>query len=87
MEDAMGPVKYHEGRFPPVQLDWQRLLPLVGPANAAVARYEGVLHGIPNAQILLSPLTSQEAVLSSKIEGRRRRTQPAEKSATTFKKC
>jgi Fic family protein len=28
-----------------------------------------VLHGIPNAQILLSPLTSQEAVLSSKIEG------------------
>lgn len=63
------PVKYHEGRFPPTQLDWQRLLPLIGPANAAVARYEGVLHGIPNAQVLLSPLTSQEAVLSSKIEG------------------
>jgi Fic family protein len=27
------------------------------------------LHGIPNAQVLLSPLTSQEAVLSSRIEG------------------
>jgi Fic family protein len=42
---------------------------LVGPANAAVARYEGVLAGIPNPDILLSPLTSREAVLSSKIEG------------------
>lgn len=65
----MAATRYHEGRFPPAQLDWQRLIPLLGPANAAIARYEGVLHGIPNAQVLLSPLTSQEAVLSSKIEG------------------
>lgn len=60
---------YHHGKFPPPTLDWPRLLPLIGPANAAVARYEGVLHGIPNAQVLLSPLTTQEAALSSKIEG------------------
>jgi Fic family protein len=65
----MAVVRYHQGRFPPPQLDWERLIPLIGPANAAVARYEGVLHGIPNAQVLLSPLMSQEAVLSSKIEG------------------
>jgi len=26
------------------------------PANAAVARNEGVLHGIPNPNMLLSPL-------------------------------
>jgi Fic family protein len=65
----MATVHYHQGGFPPSELDWHRLLPLIGPANAAVARYEGVLHGIPNAQILLSPLTTQEAVLSSKIEG------------------
>jgi Fic family protein len=62
-------VEYHYERFPPDQLDWPRLLPLIGPANAAVARYEGVLHGIPNPNVLLSPLTSQEAVLSSRIEG------------------
>lgn len=61
--------KYHDGRFPPTQLDWPRLLPLIGPANAAVARYEGILHGIPNAAVLLSPLSTQEAVLSSRIEG------------------
>jgi len=67
----MKAIKYHTGKFPPSinDLDWKRLLPLIGPANAAVARYEGVLLGIPNAQVLLSPLTSQEAVLSSRIEG------------------
>ena len=63
------PVAYHQGAFPPAELDWQRLLPFIGPANAAVARYEGVLHGIPNPHVLLSPLTDQEAVLSSRIEG------------------
>lgn len=63
------PVSYHEGRFPPAELDWPQLLPLIGPANAAVALYEGVLHGIPNPNVLLSPLTTQEAVLSSRIEG------------------
>jgi Fic family protein len=62
-------VQYHQGKFPPRDIDWPRLLPLIGPANAAVARYEGVLHGIPNPNVLLSPLTAQEAVLSSRIEG------------------
>ncbi|MEZ5796494.1 MAG: Fic/DOC family N-terminal domain-containing protein [Paracoccaceae bacterium] len=62
-------VAYHQGQFPPGAFDWPQLLPLIGPANAAVARYEGVLHGIPNPNVLLSPLTTQEAVLSSRIEG------------------
>ncbi len=62
-------VPYHSGAFPPDALDWPRLLPWVGPANAAVARYEGVLEGVPNPNLLLSPLTAQEAVLSSRIEG------------------
>lgn len=62
-------VRYHDGGFPPRNLDLARLFPLIGPANAAVARYEGVLSGIPNPNVLLSPLTSREAVLSSKIEG------------------
>jgi Fic family protein len=65
----MPPVVYHEGRFPPAAIDWQRLIPLVGPAFAPVARYDGMLAAIPNPQILLSPLSTQEAVLSSRIEG------------------
>jgi Fic family protein len=65
----MNPVHYHSGSFPPTNLDWQRLIPLIGPASAAIARYDGVLTAIPNAMVLLSPLTTQEAVLSSRIEG------------------
>ncbi len=62
-------VPYHIGQFPPAKLDWERLVPLIGPANAALARYDGLLTAIPNADVLLSPLTTQEAVLSSRIEG------------------
>lgn len=63
------PVHYHLGKFPPRNLDWPRLIPLIGPASMGLARYDGLLSAIPNAHILLSPLTTQEAVLSSKIEG------------------
>lgn len=62
-------VHYHQGQFPPETLEWPKLIPLIGPANAAVARYDGTLAAIPNAAVLLSPLTTQEAVLSSRIEG------------------
>lgn len=65
----MPPVCYREGSFPPKKLEWERLIPLLGPASAAVARYDGILSAIPNASVLLSPLTTQEAVLSSRIEG------------------
>jgi Fic family protein len=63
------PVHYHYNKFPPKKLDWERLIPLVGPANAELARYDGILNAVPNASVLLSPLTTQEAVLSSRIEG------------------
>lgn len=65
----MAPICYHEGRFPPQTLDWPRLIPLIGPAAAAVARYDGMLAAVPNPTVLLAPLTTQEAVLSSRIEG------------------
>ena len=29
----MAVVKYHEGRFPPRELDWPQLLPLIGPES------------------------------------------------------
>lgn len=63
------PVNYHLGRFPPEILNWEKLIPFLGKASASLARYDGLLSAIPNAMVLLSPLTKQEAVLSSKIEG------------------
>src|SRR2546427_11633113 len=53
----------------PLQLDWESLIPFIGSANRALASFDGVLYGLPNAELLLSPLTTQEAVLSSRIEG------------------
>ncbi len=50
-------------------LDYQMLFGLVGDANAELAHYDGLLQGIPNPAVMLSPLTTREAVLSSRIEG------------------
>lgn len=55
--------------MPLENLDYQYLIRLVGDANAELARYDGLLQGIINPEVLLSPLTTQESVLSSKIEG------------------
>jgi len=60
---------YVPQRLPLDSLDWASFVRLIGPANAELARYDGILQGIVNPRVLLSPLTTQEAVLSSKIEG------------------
>ena len=60
---------YIPSELPLKELDYQRLFALVGDANAELARYDGLLQGIINPAIMLSPLTNEEAVLSSKIEG------------------
>ncbi len=60
---------YEPHALPPEGIDHRRLISLVGEANAALARYDGLLHAMVNPEVLLSPLTAQEAVLSSKIEG------------------
>lgn len=56
-------------KLPLPTLNWVRFVSLIGQANAEIARYDGILQGIPNPKVLLSPLTTNEAVLSSKIEG------------------
>ena len=66
----MAPVHYQPQNFPPDdRLDWAALVPLIGPASVAVARYDGLLEAVPNPDILVAPLGAREAVLSSRIEG------------------
>lgn len=60
---------YVPQELPLNDLDYNRLTRLLGQANRELTRYDGLLEGIPNPALLLSPLTTQEAVLSSKIEG------------------
>jgi Fic family protein len=60
---------YQPTRLPLESIDWSALVTLIGQANAGLARYDGMLQGIVNPGVMLSPLTTQEAVLSSRIEG------------------
>ncbi len=53
----------------PPDIEWNGLVRLVSQAISAIARYDGTLSGIVNSAVLLSPITVNEAVLSSKIEG------------------
>ena len=62
-------IQYHYGKFPPKNIDYSELLDLLEQATAALSRYDGILSGIPNAKLLFGPMTTNEAVLSSKIEG------------------
>ncbi len=67
----MSPVRYYHGKFPPPnsEIDWDQLVPLLGPTATALGEFNGLLTAIPNSDVLLAPLLAQEAVLSSRIEG------------------
>ena len=60
---------YQPDELPIKDLDLGRLVRKIGPANAAIARYDGLLQSVINPSVMLSPLTNREAVLSSRIEG------------------
>ena len=58
-------------RLPITSIRWEALVPAIGAANRALAYYDGILYGVASPEILLSPMATQEAVLSSRIEGTR----------------
>ena len=64
-------VRYHEGKFPPDNLDWGRIAPHLARASSEVARYDSFLGVIPDRDLLLSPMLTAEAANSSRIEGTR----------------
>jgi Fic family protein len=55
--------------LPREDLDWVELVSLIAQANRQIARYDGIVQGLVNPSVLLSPLAVREAVLSSMIEG------------------
>jgi Fic family protein len=62
-------VRYHYGEFPPRNLKYEQLIGPITAAATALARYDQMLKGMHNSEILLAPLRSQEAVVSSRMEG------------------
>ncbi len=55
--------------FPPQNLRLERVVALIGQANASLSRYDGLLESLVNPEVMLSPLVMKEAELSSRIEG------------------
>jgi len=60
---------YRPISLPNAQINCAPFIKLIGPAHRSLARYGGILEAVVNPSVLLSPLTTQEAVLSSRIEG------------------
>ena len=67
--DLSTAINYHYGQFPPQQLNYEKLAIPLSNAVAALARYDQMLKNMHNSEILLAPLRSQEAVISSRMEG------------------
>ena len=67
--DLSEAVEYHYDKFPPKSMDFGRLLTPLSKAAASLARYDQMLKGLYNSEIMLAPLRSQEAVVSSRMEG------------------
>ena len=55
--------------LPIPELNRNNLFQTFGDAVSSICRYDGMIYNMPYANVLLSPLMAQEAVLSSKIEG------------------
>ena len=62
-------VNYHYDKFPPKNLEYEKLMTPLLKATDAIARYDQMLKNMHNSEILLAPLRNQEAVISSRMEG------------------
>jgi Fic family protein len=56
-------------KLPIVGIDWAGLIPSMTAATWRLGQFDGSLRRLPNPDLLLTPLRTQEAVLSSRIEG------------------
>jgi Fic family protein len=56
-------------KLPIESIDFKKLSILIGATNKKISLYSGMLEALPNVDVLLAPMTVQEAVLSSRIEG------------------
>ena len=45
-------------QFPIDGIQWDSLIPLICKANRSLAYYDGILYGLANPDVLLSPLTT-----------------------------
>lgn len=62
-------VDYHYDKFPPSEINYQKVMKQIIKSTDAIARFDQMLKNMHNSEILLAPLRNQEAVISSRMEG------------------
>lgn len=62
-------VTYHYGKFPPSELKYELIINDLINATDSLARFDQKIKNLHNSELFIAPLRSQEAVLSSRIEG------------------
>ncbi len=62
-------VRYHYDQFPPDNINYEFFIQELISATETLARFDQMIKSLHNSELLLAPLRSQEAVLSSRIEG------------------
>ena len=67
--DSSGATDYHHGRFPPESPDLNLLQKPFSDAMVALTRFDTMLRNMPNSELLLAPLRTRDAVVSSRMEG------------------
>ena len=67
--DSSEAVSYHLGAFPPTSLDLAALIMPLTDTVTALTRFDTLLRGLPNSELLLAPLRARDAVVSSRMEG------------------
>lgn len=67
--DLSNAVFYHDKGFPPQCINYEKIMPSMLAATDALARYDQMLKGLHDSNILLAPMSSQEALASSRMEG------------------
>jgi Fic family protein len=67
--DISEAVGYHYGQFPPVDVDYAKIIGPLSSARDEVARYDTKLERLHNKELMLAPLRNAEAVVSSRMEG------------------
>ena len=60
---------YIPSSLPLDSLDYNPIVHLISAGNREISKFDGFVMNMPNPKLLLSTLTTNEAVLSSKIEG------------------
>src|SRR5712691_815830 len=68
--------------LPRADLDWRALVPSIGRATLALARYDGILHGVPDPGVLLSPSSPGN---TAALPASSRCARPAKRSAVHFR--